>query len=132
MPPHQPGAVSYDRVSPGYFETIGTRLLQGRSIDVARRTAEIGVRIALGATRSQVVALILNGAIVQVGVGIAIGFPVSLAGAIDPASTIWRLSLQSGHHGRSNRSADWMHDCSGAGSSKPRRHRRPMRALRIE
>jgi len=29
----QPGAVSWDKISPGYFETIGTHLSRGRSID---------------------------------------------------------------------------------------------------
>jgi ABC-type antimicrobial peptide transport system permease subunit len=50
------------------------------TLAVARRTAEIGVRVALGATRGRVVAMILRGAIVQVCLGLAIGFPLTLAG----------------------------------------------------
>jgi predicted permease len=51
------------------------------TLAVARRTAEIGVRVALGATRGRVVAMILRGAIIQVCLGLAIGFPLTLAGA---------------------------------------------------
>jgi predicted permease len=45
---------------------------------VVRRTSEIGIRMALGAERSSVVAMILRGAIVQVLLGLAIGVPVAL------------------------------------------------------
>lgn len=51
------------------------------TLAVARRTAEIGVRIALGASRERVLAMILRGAIIQVFLGLAIGFPLTLAGA---------------------------------------------------
>jgi predicted permease len=45
---------------------------------VARRTSEIGLRMALGANRGNVVALILGGASRQVGLGLLIGIPVAL------------------------------------------------------
>jgi len=45
---------------------------------VARRTREIGLRIAVGGTWQQVVAVILRSALVQVGLGVAIGFPAAL------------------------------------------------------
>ena len=45
----------------------------------ARRTAEIGVRTALGATRGRVVRLILKSALAQAGAGIALGIPAALA-----------------------------------------------------
>lgn len=45
---------------------------------VARRSSEIGVRMALGAQRSSVMALILRGALWQVAIGLALGIPAAL------------------------------------------------------
>ena len=47
---------------------------------VAGRTGEIGIRMALGATRGGVVTMILRGVIAQVAWGVAIGVPAALAG----------------------------------------------------
>jgi macrolide transport system ATP-binding/permease protein len=45
---------------------------------VARRTSEIGVRMALGATRSGVLALVLRGALSQILIGLGLGIPAAL------------------------------------------------------
>jgi len=45
---------------------------------VARRTPEIGIRMALGAQRRRVIAMVMQGAIVQIAVGLAIGIPVAV------------------------------------------------------
>src|SRR5215471_17907919 len=47
---------------------------------VARRTNEIGVRMALGANRKDVVAMVMRRALLLVGIGLAIGIPVALVG----------------------------------------------------
>jgi macrolide transport system ATP-binding/permease protein len=44
---------------------------------VARRTAEIGIRMALGAERGNVTAMILRGALIQAALGLAIGVPIA-------------------------------------------------------
>ena len=45
---------------------------------VERRTGEIGVRMALGADRTNVVKLVLRGAFLQIMIGLAIGIPVAI------------------------------------------------------
>jgi putative ABC transport system permease protein len=47
---------------------------------VERRTSEIGVRMALGANRLNVLQLVLSGAFLQVAVGLAIGIPAAILG----------------------------------------------------
>jgi putative ABC transport system permease protein len=47
---------------------------------VERRTREIGVRMALGADRFNVLKLVLRGAFLEVGIGLAIGIPATILG----------------------------------------------------
>jgi macrolide transport system ATP-binding/permease protein len=47
------------------------------SYTVARRTSEIGIRMALGAERASVVAMVMRGAVMQTLLGLAIGIPVA-------------------------------------------------------
>jgi ABC-type antimicrobial peptide transport system permease subunit len=45
---------------------------------VALRTSEIGIRMALGAERGSVVAMVMRGAMTQTLLGLAVGIPVAL------------------------------------------------------
>ena len=56
---------------------------------VERRTSEIGIRMALGADRLSVLRLVLRGAFLQVGIGLAIGIPVAILGGHAMASQLF-------------------------------------------
>ena len=60
---------------------------------VARRTSEIGLRMALGANRGNVVVLVLRAASWQVGLGLAIGIPVALLGGRLMASQLYGVRI---------------------------------------
>jgi predicted permease len=58
---------------------------------VERRTSEIGIRMALGANRLNVLRLILKGAFLQVGIGLLIGIPFTILGARIMASQLYGI-----------------------------------------
>jgi ABC-type antimicrobial peptide transport system permease subunit len=45
---------------------------------VAQRTSEIGIRMALGATRQSVVRMVMRGAMMQILIGLVLGIPAAL------------------------------------------------------
>jgi predicted permease len=47
---------------------------------VAQRTHDIGIRMALGAERAHILVMVLRSVFAQLGLGLAIGIPVALAG----------------------------------------------------
>ena len=60
--------------------------------NAGRRTNEIGVRMALGATRLQAGALIVRGAFVLVVIGLVVGFPLALLAGRFLGSQLYGLS----------------------------------------
>jgi ABC-type antimicrobial peptide transport system permease subunit len=58
---------------------------------VAKRTSEIGVRMALGANRANVIRLVLRGAFLQIAIGLAIGIPASIGCAHLIASQLYQV-----------------------------------------
>jgi predicted permease len=60
--------------------------------NVGRRTKEIGVRMALGATPAQAAALIIRGAFALVAIGLVVGFPLALAAGRFLGSQLYELN----------------------------------------
>ena len=63
------------------------------SYAVARRTGEIGLRMALGADRGNVLRLIMRGAFGQVALGLAIGIPIALLGGKLAADQLYNVKF---------------------------------------
>ena len=66
-----------------------------RRCGVARRINEIGIRMALGATRSDVIRMVLGDALGMVCVGLAVGAPIAYWGKTFAASLIQDLPVNS-------------------------------------
>ncbi len=62
------------------------------SYRVSRRTTEIGVRMALGARRRQILSMVLRQSLLITGVGIAVGVPVALLTTHFMASMLYNLA----------------------------------------
>ncbi len=59
---------------------------------VARRTSEIGVRMAMGASQGHVVSMVMRGALGQVLLGLALGVPAALFAARFMATLLYQVS----------------------------------------
>jgi predicted permease len=84
----------------GWFGALGSALaaigLYGLlAYTLARRINEIGIRMALGATRSDVTRMVLRDALTMVGAGLVIGVPIALWGKRLAASLIQDLPSES-------------------------------------
>jgi len=62
------------------------------SYSVARRTSEIGIRMAIGASRPLIVRMVIRGAIAQLLLGLALGIPASLFMGRLTASLLFHVS----------------------------------------
>jgi len=100
---------------------------------VARRTSEIGIRMALGSSRSGVLNLVLRSALLQILVGLGIGIPAALTAGHMMASQLWGVG---GYDLRALASATLvLASCATAAGFIPARRAasvEPMRALRTE
>lgn len=59
---------------------------------VEQRTSEIGVRMALGANRAKITTMVLSGAFVQIGIGLAIGIPAAIGAGRLMTSQLYGVS----------------------------------------
>jgi predicted permease len=80
------GLMAAALVATGLYGTLAFR--------VGRRTSEIGVRMALGAARRQVLWMVLRESIYVCAAGIAVGIPLALWGSRLLQSTLFGLSPQ--------------------------------------
>ena len=58
---------------------------------VEQRTSEIGLRMALGADRWQVVRMVLHGSFSQIGIGLALGIPAAIGGGKLMSDQLFRV-----------------------------------------
>jgi predicted permease len=70
---------------------IATGLYGTLAYRVARRSAEIGVRMALGAQRSQVVWMVLRGSLLLCALGVVLGVPLAMAAGRGLESSLYGM-----------------------------------------
>jgi len=70
---------------------IATGLYGTLAYRVSRRSAEIGVRMALGAQRSQVVWMVLRGSLLLCGLGVVLGVPLAIAAGKGLESSLYGM-----------------------------------------
>ena len=103
------------------------------SYSVARRTSEIGIRMAIGATRSSIIQMVMRGAVAEVLAGLAFGIPASLCGPPDDKSSLPGERIRSAGAGGGCGSAGSMRRRGCVGSRDARAASvDPMLALRTE
>jgi predicted permease len=71
---------------------VATGLYGTLAYTVSRRTAEIGLRIALGATRGGVLGIVIRRTLTAGGIGVAIGFPLAMAAGRFLRSSLYGLA----------------------------------------
>jgi predicted permease len=71
---------------------VATGLYGAHSFRVSRRTTEIGIRMALGASRAQVLAMVMRESLWVLAVGLAAGIPLTLLAVRSLKSMLYQLS----------------------------------------
>jgi macrolide transport system ATP-binding/permease protein len=100
---------------------------------VARRTSEIGIRMALGATRSSVLVMVFRSALFQVALGLALGVPAAIYAGRLMASQLYGVGAYDA--ASLTGAALVLALCAAVAVFVPARRAatiEPMRALRIE
>jgi predicted lysophospholipase L1 biosynthesis ABC-type transport system permease subunit len=77
------GVLAVVLIATGLYGTLAYR--------VSRRSAEIGVRMALGAQRPQVVWMVLRGSLLLTATGVAIGIPLAMAAGKGLESSLYGM-----------------------------------------
>jgi predicted permease len=77
------GVLAVVLIATGLYGTLAYR--------VSRRSAEIGVRMALGAQRLQVVWMVLRGSLTLTAIGVALGIPLAMAGGMQLESSLYGM-----------------------------------------
>jgi predicted permease len=71
---------------------VATGLYGSHSFRVSRRTTEIGIRMALGASRSQVLAMVMRESLWVLLAGLAVGIPLTLLAVRPLKSMLYQMS----------------------------------------